>query len=187
MAVTIKNNVGEKKANLTLVEFGKKKPGRPKWKPNLVEVERLAAQGLTQEQIAHALSVSASTLYQHKKDFSEFSEAITRGAAKGIASITNALYNKAQTGDTTACVFFLKARGGWSDKVASQDPQHQQSKSWVEKIERDEVIVQGEAAHQLNVQIGQQTAEAAREVLRLLSMTEEEVHKLLAEEKEQTQ
>ena len=171
-----------KKPALTLVGGGKAKPkGRPKFAPDLAKVEQLASQGLTNEQIAHALGISPATLYSHKSKFLEFSEAITRGAAKGVATVTNALYNKAQTGDTTACMFYLKARGGWSDKISTAEPQHHLGKHWVEKIESEQAISKSIADQEIRVQIGKQTAAAAREVLRLLTMTEEELLEVKAE------
>lgn len=91
--------------------------GRPKWIPPAPEkVEALAAQGLTEEQIAHAMGISQDTLARRKAEYADFREAIKKGKAKGIAQISNALFIKAKNGDTTAQIFFLKARAGWSDK-----------------------------------------------------------------------
>lgn len=91
--------------------------GRPKWiPPPPAQVEALAAQGLTEEQIADALGISQQTLILRKKEYSEFAEAIKKGKAKGIAAISNALFQKAKGGDTTAMIFYLKARAQWSDK-----------------------------------------------------------------------
>jgi hypothetical protein len=47
-------------------------------------------------------------------------EAIKRGKAKGIVTITNALYEKAKEGDNTAMIFYLKNRAGWRDKIETE-------------------------------------------------------------------
>lgn len=88
--------------------------GRPKAfeidEAMLKKVESLAAQGLTKEQIAHSLGVSYNTLNERQKENTEFLEAIKRGQAKGIATVSNALFQKAKDGDNTAMIFYLKNR-----------------------------------------------------------------------------
>lgn len=86
-------------------------------KIDLSTVESLAAQGLTNEQIALALGISRSTHFQKKKDESDYSDAIKRGQAKGLAKVTNALFQNAVSGNTTAQIFFLKNRAPnqWAD------------------------------------------------------------------------
>jgi len=83
----------------------------------LSKVESLAAQGLTKEQIARSLGVSYNTLNERQKDYPEFLEAIKRGQAKGIATVSNALFQKAKDGDNTAMIFYLKNRDpdNWED------------------------------------------------------------------------
>jgi hypothetical protein len=92
--------------------------GRPQWvPPNLREVENLAGKGLSLQQIAAALGIAPSTLYKRKKDFSEFSEALEKGAAKGISIVANALWQAAVADrNVTAMIFFLKCRGGWRER-----------------------------------------------------------------------
>jgi len=87
--------------------------GRPPYEitPEVIaKVEKLAAQGLAEYQIAAVLGISQETLINKKKDYSEFSEAIKNGKAKGIAKITNKLFDKASDGDNTAMIFYLKNR-----------------------------------------------------------------------------
>lgn len=85
----------------------------------LDKAETMAAQGLTLEQIANVLGMHVGTLCAKKNDYPELDEAIKRGKDKGIATIANALFKKAKNGDNTAMIFFLKARGGWSEKTES--------------------------------------------------------------------
>lgn len=85
---------------------------------DLDKVEALAAQGLTNEQIALALGISRATHFAKKKAESDYSDAIKRGQAKGIAKVSNALFQNAVSGNTTAQIFFLKNRAPdeWKDK-----------------------------------------------------------------------
>ena len=90
---------------------------KPKIPIDLAKAEALAAQGLTQEQIADVLGISERTLYARKKDSAEFAEAIKRGQAKGIALATNKLMEQVREGNLGAICFLLKCRGAWSEKL----------------------------------------------------------------------
>ena len=81
------------------------------------KAESLSAQGLTSEQIAHVLGMGESTLYEKQVKYPEFSDAIKSGRAKGIATITNALFVSGKSGNLGAQIFYLKNRAGWADKV----------------------------------------------------------------------
>jgi hypothetical protein len=89
--------------------------GRPKLIPDIARVEMLAARGLTMEQIAYCLGVAPSTLYERKAEMSELAEAIKRGQSKGLAEITNALYENAKAGNLGAQIWYLKVRGRWTE------------------------------------------------------------------------
>lgn len=93
---------------------------KPKIIPDIGQVEALAANGLTQEQIALALGISPATLYARKRENKEFVEAIKRGKAKGIALVTNALMTEIKTGNTAAMIFFLKTQGGWKETIKQE-------------------------------------------------------------------
>ena len=82
------------------------------------KVESLAAQGLTKKQIAYSLGIGESTLYEKQKTNPEFLEAIKKGQAKGIGTITNALFQSGKGGNVTAQIFYLKNRqpDKWSDR-----------------------------------------------------------------------
>ena len=83
----------------------------------LKQVEKLAAQGLTKEQIARTLGVCYDTLNERQKEYPEFADAIKNGQSKGLAKITNKLFQKASEGDNTAMIFYLKNRdpNNWED------------------------------------------------------------------------
>ena len=100
-----------------------KKIGRPKFvvtKDMCERAEAYASQGLTSEQIALALGIGQSTLYDKQNEFKEFGEAIKRGKGRGIQRVTNKLYEKALEGDNTAMIFYLKNRAGWQDKIEKE-------------------------------------------------------------------
>lgn len=82
------------------------------------KVQALAAQGLTNEQIALCLEIAESTFYKWKDEKSEFSEAVKSGKAKGIGTITNSLFQSAKGGNITAQIFYLKNRqpDEWRDR-----------------------------------------------------------------------
>jgi len=97
------------------------KAGRPKFEFTdkvLKQIEDLAAQGLNQDQIGSVIGCSKATVQRRKADNEDFATAIKNGQAKGIATVTNALFTKACEGDNTAMIFFLKCRGGdgWREK-----------------------------------------------------------------------
>ena len=82
------------------------------------KVESLAAQGLSKKEIAYCLGIGESTLYEKQKTDPEFLEAIKRGKAKGIGTVTNALFQSAKGGNITAQIFYLKNRqpDKWRDR-----------------------------------------------------------------------
>lgn len=83
-----------------------------------LKVEELAAQGLTVGQIASCLGMSRTTLYDRMGSESDVLDAIKAGRAKGIATVTNALFQSAKSGNTTAQIFYLKNRqpDEWRDR-----------------------------------------------------------------------
>jgi len=82
------------------------------------KVEQLAAQGLTIGQIARCLEVGRSTLYEKMGGKPDLLDAVKRGRAKGIATITNALFQSAKGGNVTSQIFYLKNRQPdlWRDR-----------------------------------------------------------------------
>ena len=88
----------------------KKKVGRKRIDLNPEKVRRLAAQGLSQKQIAKAMGVSWNTLSRNRKRSKDFNAAYEQGVAEGLSSVTNSLYEQALGGNTTASIFFHKNR-----------------------------------------------------------------------------
>ena len=83
----------------------------------LGRVEQLATRGLSQKQVCHALGFSETWWHAKKQEFSELGEFYKKGQAKGLAEVSNALYEQALSGSTGAACFFLKNRDPdrWSD------------------------------------------------------------------------
>lgn len=84
-------------------------------KVDLQKIEALAQRGLTLEQIAAALGISARTLHRRKAAMADVAGAIEKGQALGIAHVTNKLMELINGGNVVAAIFYLKARAGWKD------------------------------------------------------------------------
>lgn len=61
----------------------------------LLKIEAWARNGLTDEQIAHNIGITKSTLYEWKKRFSAFSEALKKGKEVVDIQVENALLKRA--------------------------------------------------------------------------------------------
>ena len=83
----------------------------------LDRIELHASRGLSQQQICNALGISETWWYDAKQKNSEISESFKRGKAKGLAEVSNAIYEQAMSGSTGAACFYLKNRDPdrWSD------------------------------------------------------------------------
>lgn len=97
-----------------------KKAGRKRIKLDLEQVENLAARGLGTSQIARALGVSWNTIDRNRKRSEDFEESIKRGKARGLAQVTNALFESAtEKNSVVAQIFYLKNQDPkiWKDRV----------------------------------------------------------------------
>ena len=93
--------------------------GRKTLEIDYAKVEQLAAQGLTERQIAESMGISRSTVQRRKASDEAFEAAIKAGASRGLEQVTNALWeNATQKGNVAAAIFYLKNRGGWTDRAA---------------------------------------------------------------------
>ena len=89
--------------------------GRPRIEIPIAEVERMAALGMNQTQIARALGISPDTLERRKADTEAVRAALDRGRACGIDLVAGALFESAVAGNVRAQIFYLKANAGWSE------------------------------------------------------------------------
>jgi len=97
-----------------------KKSGRKRIKIDLEQVENLASRGLGNSQIARALGVSWDTIDRNRKRSADFEGALKRGKARGLAQVTNALFESAtEKNSVVAQIFYLKNQDPkiWKDRV----------------------------------------------------------------------
>lgn len=103
------------------------KPKYEKWlkKENLALLSGWARDGLTNEQIAHNMGISAKTLYEWKNKHSEICESIKKGKEIVDYEVENALYKAAMSGNVTAQIYWLKNRcpDKWREKQSDTDKQ----------------------------------------------------------------
>ena len=87
-------------------------------KDNLLLLQGWARDGLTDEQIAHNMGISTTTLYEWKKKYAEIADTLKKTKEVVDRQVENALFKKACEGDTTAMIFWLKNRrpNDWRDK-----------------------------------------------------------------------
>lgn len=80
-------------------------------------VEKLAALGLKEGEIAFFLGIDESTWTRWKKRHPLFAAAVKKGRLHANISVTKAMYNNAVNGNVVAGIFWLKNRAGWRDDV----------------------------------------------------------------------
>ena len=84
----------------------------------LTLLEGWARDGLTDEQMAQRMGITAKTLYEWKKRYGKICEALKKGKEVVDYQVENALLSAALEGNTTAQIFWLKNRrpDKWRDK-----------------------------------------------------------------------
>lgn len=89
----------------------------------LLKIEGWARDGLTDEQIAHNMGISAKTLYNWKEKHLQILHALKRSKDVADRQVENALFENAINGNTTAQIFWLKNRkpDKWRDKQDYED------------------------------------------------------------------
>ena len=89
----------------------------------LLLLEGWARDGLTDEQIAHNIGISISTLNNWTNKYVEILESLKKGKEVVDYAVENALLKNALKGDTTAQIYWLKNRrpDKWRDKPGYED------------------------------------------------------------------
>lgn len=89
----------------------------------LLKIEGWARDGLTDEQIAHNMGISAKTLYNWKEKHLQILHVLKRSKDVADRQVENALFENAINGNTTAQIFWLKNRkpDKWRDKQEYED------------------------------------------------------------------
>ena len=85
---------------------------------NLLLLEDWARMGLTDEQIAHNMGISRSTLSEYKVKYKDIADTLKKGKDVVDIQVENALLKSALEGSNTAQIFWLKNRrpDRWRDK-----------------------------------------------------------------------
>lgn len=89
-------------------------------KPNGVniepaELEKLAGM-LTNEQIAMFYGITREALQKRLRRHAPLRVALDKGRALALTMVAGSLLRKVRDGDTASIIFYLKTRGGWSEK-----------------------------------------------------------------------
>lgn len=113
----------------------------------LEKIEILASRGLTQQDIAYCIGIHPTTLSEKKYENEQLQEALKRGKAKGLAQITNALFEQALSGSVGAACFNLKNRysENWTDTQsikAEINVSKLSDSQLLDELRQDPVIVQ---------------------------------------------
>jgi hypothetical protein len=95
----------------------KGKPERNGYRHLLPHLEKLAANGLSAEQIARVLGMPETLLGQAVAYYPEIYHALSGGRARGINEAAATITANAAKGDTAAAKFKLQTVGGFTTKV----------------------------------------------------------------------
>ena len=72
--------------------------------------------GMPQAEVAKFLAIDLKTLRKH------YRKELDTATVKANAAVAKSLFNRAtKEGDTTAMIFWLKVRAGWSEKSQAQE------------------------------------------------------------------
>ena len=125
----------------TKKEKEKSRPvGRPKWIPSaedMKQVESYGALGMTSQQIADCMGISAGHMCAMQNEFPEFYDAIKRGKAKGIAMVTSELIKNVKAKNVTAQIFYLKCQAKWREESQEIKNQQEQLKESFEALKEE--------------------------------------------------
>lgn len=113
-----------------------------KWleEDNLILLEGWARNGLTDEQIAHNMGISVSTLYDWKNKYPEISDTLKKGKEVVDFEVENALLKSAKSGNVTAQIFWLKNRMAdkWREKQDAKPKEKKDSSKLYEALIGDD-------------------------------------------------
>lgn len=86
----------------------------------ILQVEKLASV-LSKSQMADYFNISETTLRAIESRQPEVLDAYKRGKAKAIGSVAQNLISQAQSGNTSAAIFYLKTQAGWREDREQAD------------------------------------------------------------------
>jgi hypothetical protein len=120
----------------------KKPGGRKPWVPDYEIVEKYAALGLLDKEIAALTGVTHQVFCQKKTELPELAVALERGRAKGVQIASAKMWEGINRGDKDLIKFFLSRRGGYVEKVEVATEPKDISQMTVEELlaRREEII-----------------------------------------------
>lgn len=98
---------------------------------NLILLQGWKRNGLTDEQIAKNIGISARTLERWKKQYSQICRALKVGCEQANYAVEGKLLQKAMSGNTTAMIFWLK--NNWRDKYNDSQLSKEERKLVIER------------------------------------------------------
>ena len=101
--------------------------GQPPYEPtdkDRTTIEIMVAGGIPQENIARVIGIDKKTMYKY------YREELDTSADKANAAIAKTLFQQAKDGNTSAAIWWTKARMGWKDTTVTEGTQK------IELIER---------------------------------------------------
>lgn len=101
---------------------------------NLILLQGWKRNGLTDEQIAKNIGISARTLERWKKQYSQICRALKVGCEQANFAVEGKLLQKAMSGNTTAMIFWLK--NNWRDKYNDSELSPEERKLAVARMEK---------------------------------------------------
>mgnify|MGYP003376701576 CR=1 FL=1 len=81
----------------------------------IAQVEALANY-LPKEQVAGYFNISVSNFLDLQKKDERVLRAYRKGKIRGVCKVATLLWQQMEAGNVTALIFFLKTRGGWSER-----------------------------------------------------------------------
>lgn len=114
---------------------------------NLLLLQGWKRNGLTDEQIAKNIGVTARTLENWKSKHVQIFRALKTGKEQANFAVENKLFKRAIEGNTTAMIFWLK--NNWRDKYndsALSPEERKLAKARMQKLEADTRISEAKAA-----------------------------------------
>jgi len=104
---------------------------RPRKKIDMQEVEKLASEGYTVEEIASKLCVNRSTLYRRKK----FLETYRKGYYLFNSRVKDAINKKIQSGDTKTLLYLADKRRIYEEDAREIDEKTRQNEEKLKELE----------------------------------------------------